>query len=143
MQLTENLDSPLIYYELDSFYSNYRSVVTTLKLYNQLRGEQIDPSDCQDVETVGDLLPNLRAYQNITDFNSLSAQNLDTPLSPCGILPKYAFSDSFSILQIDATGEVEILVDESNIASEFDKEHKFIKSSDQNESQWLDVTNGK
>ena len=66
-----DLDNPHLYYELDSFYSNYRSVVTTLPLYKQLRGQDIDQSDCQGVETISDLLPDLSVYSNITDLDAL------------------------------------------------------------------------
>lgn len=88
-----------MYYELDSFYSNYRSLVTTLPLYKQLRGENIDEStDCQNVERLSDLLQPLSVYSSVTDTNELMRLPADTTyLNPCGILPKYIFSDSFTL----------------------------------------------
>lgn len=73
----------------------------------------------------------------------------DTPLNPCGLLPKYVFSDTFKLEEklIDDIDEdyeeiVEIPIDEKNIASMQDILFKFEETSS-DEFQWLDVTNGK
>ena len=92
---SQDLENAHIYYELDSFYSNYRSVVTTLPLYSQLRGEEIDEDQCQSVSTVDDLNPDLTVYSNLLNIEDLTKLPKDTLLNPCGILPKYVFTDSF------------------------------------------------
>ncbi len=87
---------PFLYYELDTFYSNYRTVVKTPSLYDQLRGESIDLDECQGVRYVKDLLPDLSVYKAFSKVD-LSSLAEDTPLSPCGILSKYVFTDRFGL----------------------------------------------
>ena len=55
-----------------------------------------------------------------------------TPLNPCGTLPKYIFSDSFSLYfnNIVEGTKINIAIDQTNISSEFDREHKFKKNED-------------
>ena len=84
------------------------------------------------------MLPDLSVYSKFTDVN-LEQLPPDTPLNPCGILPKYIFSDSFRLSELSPESEFEI--DESNIASDFDRENRFKKNSDT--EQWLDLLNGK
>ena len=91
--------NPHLYYELDPFFSNYRNLVTTSDLFKQLRGEDIDHDSCQGVEHVSDLLPDLSIYSQFTDVN-LAELPPDTPLNPCGILPKYIFSDNFALKNV-------------------------------------------
>ena len=60
-----------------------------------------------------------------------------TLLNPCGILPKYVFTDSFTLSELDVNdneiSEKMITIDESSISSEFDREHKFVKSANADE----------
>ena len=77
---------------------------------------------------VSDLLPDLSVYSDFTDLN-LDQLPPDTPLNPCGILPKYIFSDSFSLSELNVLSpESEFEIDESNIAHEYDKENRFKKN---------------
>jgi len=67
--------------------------------------------------------------------------NLESALNPCGILPKYLFTDSFEL--ISRQNYTRIIIDEENIASDYDKKYKFKKTEgDSDQVQWLDVTNG-
>ena len=66
------------------------------------------------------MLPDLSVYSAFTDLD-LEQLPPDTPLNPCGILPKYIFSDSFNLLSPDSEFEI----DESNIAHDFDRENRF------------------
>ena len=71
------------------------------------------------------MLPDLSVYSAFTDLD-LEQLPPDTPLNPCGILPKYIFSDSFNLLSPDSEFEI----DESNIAHDFDRENRFKKNPD-------------
>ena len=71
------------------------------------------------------MLPDLSVYSAFTDLD-LEQLPPDTPLNPCGILPKYIFSDSFNLLSPDSEFEI----DESNIAHDFDRENRFKKNQD-------------
>jgi len=45
-ELAHDLEKPNLYYELDKFYSNYRTAVTSAPLFSQLRGNTIDLDEC-------------------------------------------------------------------------------------------------
>lgn len=132
-----NITDPHLYYELDPFYSNHRELVTNFDLYKQLRGEEVDEDSCQGVNKVSDLLPDLSVYSAFTELD-LEQLPPDTPLNPCGILPKYIFSDSFKLSELNVLSpESEFEIDESNIAHEFDRENRFKKNKDA--ENWLDL----
>ena len=93
------------------------------------------------METIGDLLhssendaDDLSAYSQFSNVDDLNSLAKDTPLNPCGILPKYVFTDSFSLFLKSTTEndteDVRIAIDETNIASTYDREEKFKKSED-------------
>ena len=87
---------------------------------------------------VKDLLPDLSVYSRFAEVD-LAALAPDTPLSPCGILPKYVFTDSFELWSMKQRAKVAI--DESGIARAYEKDHVYKK--DPSVVQWLDITNGK
>jgi len=134
----EDLKRPNLYYELDPFFTNYRKVITTANLFQQLGGKSIDPTQCQGVSHVKDLVSDLSVYAR---FARVDLKRLDpeTALSPCGILPKYVFTDSFELWSADKKAKV--VIDETNIARPYDREYVYKK--DESTVQWLDVTNGK
>ena len=92
------------------------------------------------METVGDLLPDLSGY---APFALLDLESLDasTPLSPCGIIAKYVFSDAFELTDTEEGQRLEI--DETNIALPHDLESKFKPATYPDANQWLNVTNGR
>ena len=94
--LESDLFKPKLYYELDQFYSNYRSFVTTIPLYHQLNGAEIHPDDCQNTSRLSDLLSDLSVYKEFSK-EDLTALPSDTRLSPCGLSPKYVFTDNFKL----------------------------------------------
>ena len=108
--------NPNLYYELDAFYSNYRGM-QTFALDSQLRGNEINSDDCQGVERVKDLLPDLSVYSSLSSID-LSALDGEKKLNPCGILPKFAFTDTFSLQEADTFSD--LTIDESNIARKYD-----------------------
>jgi len=89
----------------------------------------------------------------------------NTPLSPCGVLAKYVFTDSFSLYLKNKDSTVksnetyysetsklkfpgpcdrnssQVAIVETNISNPYDRSFKFNKAEDT--LQWLDVTNGK
>ena len=63
------------------------------------------------------MLPDLSVYSSLSSID-LSALDGDKKLNPCGILPKYAFTDSFTMSEADT--ETDFKIDESNIARKYD-----------------------
>ena len=105
-----------------------------------MRGESIELDECQGVRYVKDLLPDLSVYKALSNVD-LSTLSEDTPLSPCGVLSKYVFTDRFFLY--DNQAKERVAVNETNIVNDYDKEHVFKPAEDADTVQWLNVTNGK
>ena len=89
---------------------------------------------------VKDLLPDLTIYSSFSTVD-LSTLDPETHITPCGLLPKYVFTDTFSLWSYAAKGKMQM--DESNITRDYLKEHVFKSNDDADTVQWLDPTNGK
>lgn len=61
------------------------------------------------------------------------ASNL--PANPCGLIAKSVFNDTYTFF--DSLGN-QIAIDESNIAWDSDKDHKFKRPSNSADIQWID-----
>lgn len=92
-ELTETLDKPYLYYEIENFYANHRKFVKS-RNYKQLRGNVISlclflqivsksdvSSSCDPITDMGDT-----GFSASIGGNSLSS---DTVANPCGLIAKY------------------------------------------------------
>ena len=89
---------------------------------------------------VKDLLPDLSVYSSLSTVD-LASLDPETHITPCGLLPKYVFTDTFQLWSYSAKGRMDI--DESNITRDYLKEHVFKSNENEGTVQWLDPTNGK
>lgn len=105
---TVNLVNPKIYYSLENFYVNHRNFVKS-RSYKQMRGNILDSdsiSTCDYALTNGDM-----GYSKSVDGSSLSSGDV---AYPCGLIGKYIFNDTFTIME-SLNGTL-IPIDETNIA---------------------------
>ncbi len=134
--LPYSLIRPKVYYELENFYANHRRFVKSLSYY-QLRGVSRTISEieyCEPIQRLKDLddLPDLA-------LNLDSTYSEDDIANPCGLIARYKFNDTFTIMESSSRKIVKI--DETDITSSVNKESKFIRSS--TEPQWTNVEDGK
>ena len=128
-RIEKDMKKPImVYYELDGFYQNHRRYMKS-KSINQLKGISNDEEDeinCDPFVKNEDM----EVYTSIDeDRNKLDPNEIAIP---CGLMAKSFFNDNFEF-EID---DVELPVDEENIALEFDKKnYKNINKS----KQWHDM----
>lgn len=89
------LVSPVVYYRLDKFYSNYRSYVKSKDNY-QLRGKEKtlkETTKCAASKSYADLLTN--DWLEVSELTPFIKNNVDELAFPCGQIAKYYFTDQF------------------------------------------------
>jgi len=84
-----------VYYQLDNFYQNHRRYVKS-KDYKQLMGEKIaidDLGQCDPIKTNANLA-------NVKIINNVNGKALvpTEAATPCGLIAKSIFTDSYEII---------------------------------------------
>ena len=128
-EVTEKMERPYVYYELDNFYQNHRRYVKSRYNY-QLAGtyyEADDLSSCSPVVTVADL-----GIRETLDGTTLPD---DAPAHPCGLIAKSFFNDTYEIRQNGRR----IDIDENGIAWPTDKKDLFKNVDNYESKQWMSV----
>ena len=79
---------------------------------------------------------------------SISGADLDPdePAFPCGLVAKSYFTDSYKLYYTEKDAQTPIIIDDSGIAWDSDKEFKFKNLENTAEmmaKQWIKVTDGK
>jgi hypothetical protein len=103
---------------LDNFYQNHRRYVKS-RSYDQLKGNYLTTdkisTDCDPITKNKDISENL---------TSVSGKLLDQtgPATPCGLVAKSFFTDTFNLTKPDKTN---VTINSTGIAWESDKEYKF------------------
>ena len=133
----------MVYYQLNNFYQNHRRYVKS-KSDDQLNGKYLtltqikNSDDCSPVET-NEQMDKTKSY----DGTTLDPKAVATP---CGLIAKSFFNDTYEIRGPDNNDKVNI--DESDIAWEADKKLKYknvINPDNANDAnfwqkvQWIDM----
>ncbi len=121
----------MVYYELHKFYQNHRRYVKS-KNDDQLKGievkEETLKKDCKYALTNGDL----GKKKNWNEKEDLVANETAVP---CGLIAKSFFNDKF---KIESSDNINIEIDETNIAWRADVKHKYQNMKDMSK-QWIDM----
>ena len=133
LNVTSDMSQPVfLYYSIKSMYQNNR-YFSKSKDALQLMGDHRTKADvdktCFPIITMKDLGMN----------KSLPIDPSDVA-SPCGLLPRAMFNDTFSLTRLD-TG-VSIPIKETGIAWRSDLRQKYEHGPDWTEKQWVDVEDG-
>ena len=130
ISLSEDFESPHIYYKMGNFYANHRKYVMS-RSYEQLRGEKVSKGDvkefCDPILANKDIPTNMSYTGNALNDNDLAY--------PCGLIGKYRFTDRFAFMNSNSTT---IPIDSSTIAHTNDKDLKFKNVKNSENIQWLD-----
>ena len=147
--LDRDLKNPKLYYRLDKFFINHRSFAKS-RYYAQLRGdelgtERIIEKYCTVVKTNDELLKDDWIQKNSDAFPLIAANDIagkgDQIPWPCGVIPKYIFTDEFlEIKDIDGQ-HFHVTINDANIAHEIDTDSKFKRNKEawDNGRYWIDV----
>ena len=125
----------MVYYQINKFYQNHRRYVKS-KSDKQLNGksfslkEMKNSGDCAPAETNGEMNKNY-SFTN----KPLNPEELAIP---CGLIAKSFFDDSYKLYKNNR--ENEIIIDQTNIAWQADKDIKY-KNTNDLDKQWIDMTN--
>ena len=96
-----------MYYQLDNFYQNHRRYVKS-RSFNQLNGKWISTdkelSDCDPIKKNSDLGPNITKSIDGTPLDK------DAPATPCGLVAKSFFNDTYRIFPIPGEDKDEIII---------------------------------
>ena len=154
--IDSKIEGPVyVYYQLDNFYQNHRRYVKS-RDNTQLAGTYLGVDDlqntCDPIIKVGDLWTNQQFSLKKDEGGNAIALNVEDPATPCGLVAKSFFNDTFRLYRQDNDGKkVEIEIIQRNIAWSSDIQYKF-KNVDGTELpagktyedvQWLDMTDGK
>ena len=122
----------MVYYRLDNFYQNHRRYVKS-KNDDQLKGKEVKKKtledDCDPV-VINDEMEKNESYINHTKLNGSDIA------VPCGLIAKSLFNDTFKLFLKD----INIPIDETNIAWSADKKNKYKNYKDMSK-QWIDMEN--
>ena len=127
----ENISQPIyFYYELDSFYQNYRSYFKS-KSREQLLGNYLAAEDLEDCKPA--------IYnKDIPTKYSITGAALDPnqPAFPCGLIARSFFNDTFRIYKDGS----KVSIKETGITWE-NGENQIYKNLDESQKnlQWLDI----
>eukprot|EP00002_Diphylleia_rotans_P005296 TRINITY_DN1441_c0_g2_i3.p1 TRINITY_DN1441_c0_g2~~TRINITY_DN1441_c0_g2_i3.p1 ORF type:complete len:317 (-),score=50.72 TRINITY_DN1441_c0_g2_i3:281-1231(-) len=124
LNVPKDMEPPVyVYYELTNFYQNHRRYVKS-RNDDQLRGETV--TSRSSLEDCDPLIENKNKTGNQRFYN------------PCGLIANSFFNDNFTF-----TGKSPLLIDETGIAWESDRETKFKSPSIYAGSPPRDVPNFK
>ena len=151
LTITEKIVAPVyVYYQLDNFYQNHRRYVKS-RSFSQLQGNYLAAdklADCDPIIKNKDLSPQIFKYADNTTFG---AADLELPATPCGLVAKSLFNDTYKFRQVGSTNFIPI--DSKGIAWQSDIDYKFKNiangtlvnnvAKNWNQIQWTDMTNGK
>ena len=126
------MDTPvMVYYQINKFYQNHRRYVKS-KNDDQLHGKDIDKNvakdDCKHAVTNKEM-------KLTKNYIGEDLEPGDVAV-PCGLIAKSFFRDSFKLYD---ENDIEIIIDQKDIAWEADKKIKF-KNLDNMKKQWIDMT---
>lgn len=144
LKIEKEMEQPImVYYQLNNFYQNHRRYVKS-KSDDQLNGKYLtltqikNSDDCSPVET-NEQMDKTKSY----DGTTLDPKGVATP---CGLIAKSFFNDTYEIRGPDNNDKV--YIDESDIAWEADKKLKYknVKNPDNandanfwQKVQWIDM----
>lgn len=132
LEITEDLDAPIfVYYEVRNMYQNHR-LYTKSRDPKQLMGATRTYSE---IETNCDPIITMEDLGLDVNISYTSGQ----VASPCGLIARSYFNDTFSLLKPQTYEPVEILQD--GIAWPIEKSDKFIHQENWQTDQWIDVEN--
>ena len=121
----------MVYYEIHKFYQNHRRYVKS-KNDDQLKGievkEETLKEDCKNALTNGEM----GKEDNWQGEHILVSTAIAVP---CGLIAKSFFNDRFNIVSSD---NINIEIDETNIAWRADVKHKYQNMKDMSK-QWIDM----
>jgi hypothetical protein len=142
IKINQPLVSPIyFYYEINNFYINHRDFVKS-RIYSQLRGEtHVDASNnnkCEGAKFVYEIFDNDTSRYRTHTNQTLSATDY---ANPCGLIAKNYFNDT-EYMMTNSKGE-EIIIDDKNIANDYDKNYMFKRHQNHSALQWIDVEDGK
>jgi hypothetical protein len=130
LDVDHDLDSPIfVYYEIRNMYQNHRLYTKSrdpMQLMGHSRSKSDVESNCQPIVTMNDL----ELEVDIPYTNGQVA-------SPCGLIAKSYFNDTFSLLKPHSHEVVNIHQDD--IAWSVERDDKFIHQDDWKQKQWVDV----
>eukprot|EP00349_Pseudokeronopsis_sp_Brazil_P009852 CAMPEP_0202978080 /NCGR_PEP_ID=MMETSP1396-20130829/84631_1 /ASSEMBLY_ACC=CAM_ASM_000872 /TAXON_ID= /ORGANISM="Pseudokeronopsis sp., Strain Brazil" /LENGTH=144 /DNA_ID=CAMNT_0049716949 /DNA_START=232 /DNA_END=666 /DNA_ORIENTATION=+ len=127
----DTLTNPKVYYKLENFYANHRSFVKS-RNYKQLKGNIIEESNMGSCDPITNMsmIGDEELWVTFDGSHNLSAK---TAANPCGLIAKYIFTDSFTLVGPDGNN---IVINEKDIAHEVDKKYKFKNPENATEIQW-------
>ena len=121
----------MVYYQLENFYQDHRRYIKS-KSIEQLKGKVLSVdqiSDCDPITTVKDL----GFFQTIGGYYL----NGSEPANPCGLIARSLFNDTYGFFYKN----VEVFINETNIAWDSDKRGRYTKPDNASLIQWTDVEN--
>jgi hypothetical protein len=128
--LDSDIEKPHIYYEIGNFFANHRKFVKS-RSYMQLRGNKVSKGDVK--EFCDPIIENKEVPVTLS-YTGVSLKPDDIAY-PCGLIGKYRFTDTFSIVGPDSST---LIIDSSGIAHKNDKKYKFKNTGQNGQIQWLD-----
>ena len=135
-KIEKTLKEPVyIYYKLENFYLNHRTLVES-KSWKELRGEETNTEDdCKNSYLMSEMFSKNSPYY-INHWNHTFSENDIS--SPCGLLGRSFFNDTYNITFPNGTC---IKINEYNISNEYLKTKFFKRRADYQNRQWIDVEN--
>ncbi len=140
LKVNETIPGPVyFYYEINNFYMNHRDFVKS-RSFSQLRGEEnvnsSNNSICEGAIYMSEMFDNNTARYKTYTGKPLKGSDF---ANPCGLIAKSYFNDTeFKI--INSKGEEQV-IDEKNIANEYDVKYMFKRNEKSEDLQWIDVEN--
>jgi hypothetical protein len=140
IKFTTNLTigSPVyFYYEIHNFYMNHRDFVKS-RSFAQLKGDvHVDSSNnskCEGAVYINEIFDNDSSKYYTKWGKSLEPTDY---ANPCGLIAKSFFNDTEYTLT-NYKGE-NFLIDDSDIANDYDRKYMFKRNVEYKKLQWLDV----
>ncbi|CAG9318710.1 unnamed protein product [Blepharisma stoltei] len=134
IDIDDRMENPVyIYYQLYNFYQNYRLYVKS-RSYVQLRGDSMTSTEhakCSPIKKVKDL----DLKRDVSWKNTPLSESQDA--NPCGLVAKSVFNDTYALYYSENTTRINI--SEKDIAWKSDRDYMFKRTSDYEDSEWIDV----
>ena len=124
-----------IYYKLEKFYLNHRSLVES-KSWKELRGEETSTiSKCKNSYLMKEMFEENSPYYTNEWGHNFTEDDIS---SPCGLFGRNYFNDTYNITFFNDTF---INISESNISNDYQRTKFFKRRKDYQVKQWIDVEN--